>query len=75
MDLLPLYCNNAESSELFKGICLSMPARGLMQVFRAVKSRFYVMPDKRKPSDTLGQIIKLLVIAKLALTILHLLKC
>gem|GEM_PF-3881258 len=32
------------------------------------------MPDKRKPSDTLGKIIKLLVITKLALTILHLLK-
>jgi len=29
---------------------------------------------KRKPGDTLGEIIKLLVIAKLALTILHLLK-
>jgi hypothetical protein len=47
---------------------------GHMQVFRAVKSRFYVMPDKRKPSVSLGEIIKLLVIAKLALTILHLLK-
>jgi hypothetical protein len=32
------------------------------------------MEDKRKPSITLGEIIKLLVIIKLMLTILHLLK-
>jgi hypothetical protein len=31
---------------------------GHMQVFRAVKSRFYVMESKRKPSITLGDIIK-----------------
>jgi hypothetical protein len=32
------------------------------------------MIEKRKPSITLGEIIKLLVIIKLTLTILHLLK-
>jgi len=31
---------------------------GRMQVFRAVKSRFNVMESKRKPSITLGKIIK-----------------
>jgi hypothetical protein len=44
-----------------------------MQVFRAVKSRFYVMESKRKPSITLGKIIKFLVIAKLTIAILRLL--
>jgi hypothetical protein len=46
---------------------------GHMQVFRAVKSRFYVMNSKRKPSVTLGEIIKILVIAKLTIAILRLL--
>jgi hypothetical protein len=46
---------------------------GRMQVFRAVKSRFYVMESKRKPSITLGKIIKILVIAKLTIAILRLL--
>jgi hypothetical protein len=32
------------------------------------------MAEKKEPSDTLGKIIRILVIAKLALTILHLLK-
>ena len=32
------------------------------------------MIEKRKPSTTLGEIIKLLVIIKLTITILHLLK-
>jgi len=45
-----------------------------MPVFRAVKTPFSFMIEKRKPSTTLGEIIKLLVIINLTLTILHLLK-
>jgi hypothetical protein len=32
------------------------------------------MEHKRKPSETLGEVIRILVIIQLALTILHLLK-
>ena len=45
-----------------------------MQVFRALKSRYLHMNNKNsKPSITLGLIIKILVIAKLLITILQLL--
>jgi hypothetical protein len=46
----------------------------LMPVFRAVKTPFSFMVEKRKPSIMLGEIIKLLLIIKLTLTILHLVK-
>jgi hypothetical protein len=35
---------------------------------------YFMIPKNKKPSITLGQIISVLMIIKLALTILHLLK-
>jgi len=42
--------------------------------FRALKPRFCIMENKRKPSTELGEIIRILVIVKVVITILHLLK-
>jgi hypothetical protein len=53
----------------------SMPTWVGMLRFSGVKTPvFFSMCTKQKPSITLGDIIKFLMILKLALTILHLLK-
>jgi len=44
-----------------------------VQVFRVTKHPFSFMNAKKKPSETLGNIIRILVIIKLALAIIHLL--
>jgi len=51
-----------------------MPARGMLNLSGDKTPVFITMTHKRKPSLGLGDIIKILMIVKLAITILHLLK-
>lgn len=51
-----------------------MPASGMLNLSGDKTPVFFPMEHKRKPSLELGDIIKILMIVKLAITILHLLK-
>jgi len=52
-----------------------MPNEWVCKVFRVTKHPlFFMFNSKKKPSITLGMVIKILIILKCVLTILHLLK-